>query len=118
MAKKIIQIAFTDSDVREHKPYIINQNQYYHRKIVLIDNYGFETKLTYDGFTWGRSSSNIRWIDLDGTILYSEMSLLNNALLGDTKLKLNIAKGKTTLTGMFTFAERGTVTLLVESKIK
>jgi hypothetical protein len=118
MAKKIIQIAFTDSDVREHTPYITNQNHYYHRKIVLIDNYEFETKLTYDGFTQGRSTFNIKWIDLDGTILYSGMSLLNNALLGDTKQKLNKAKGKTTLTGTFTFAKRGTVILLIESKIK
>lgn len=72
----------------------------------LIDNSEFKAELIYGGFSRGRSSLNIQWIDHERKrIYYSGMSLLDEALIKGL-IDGNILSGK------FCFKKQGTSILL------
>lgn len=71
-----------------------------------VDNEEFEATLVYRGFSRGRSSLNIEWIDHERKrVYYSGMSLLDEALKG------GIVQGDK-ITGTFCFKKQGTSILL------
>lgn len=75
-------------------------------EINIRENEPFEGLLVYSGFTRGRSSLNIRWVDQQrNSVYYSGMKLLDEALMN------GIINGNK-ITGTFCFKKQGTSILL------
>lgn len=107
--QKQLKIAFDKND-HKHKGYKEQEtwsgHRVYKEESKLISNKEFEATLIYKGFTRGRSSLNIRWVDEERKLIYySGMHLLDEAL------KNGIIEGST-LKGTFCFKKQGTSILL------
>lgn len=84
-------------------------------RVTLVDNYEFETTLRYMGFSRGRSSLNIEWLDLKTNQTYqSGMYMLDDFLKGSLSHEcvINPTSLIFQVTGKFTFKKQGTSILL------
>lgn len=77
----------------------------------LFSNLEFKATLIYNGFTRGRSSLNISWVDHERKLVYySGMSLLDEALMQ------GFVEGNK-ITGTFCFKKQGTSILLQQIQV-
>lgn len=111
--QKQLKIAFTKNDwkykdeLKGYKEQEVWCNAgIYNEDEKLIENKEFKAELIYNGFSRGRSSLNIQWLDHKRKLIYhSGMSLLDEAL------KQGIVEGNKIL-GTFCFKKQGTSILL------
>lgn len=111
--QKNLKIAFTkffayrDKELEGYKEQVVwSGDGSYRDENNLIVNTPRQLKLKYYGYTRGRSSLNIQWIDhLSKTIYYSSMGLLDTLLK-----KESVIKGE--IEGEFIFKKQGTSILL------
>lgn len=108
--QKQLKIAFVKSTYGKTKGYkemeTWSSSEKYKDDKNLIDNVEFEAELHYFGFSRGRSSLNIAWVDYRKRIIYySGMGMLDEALIK------GIVQGDK-ITGTFCFKKQGTSILL------
>lgn len=111
--QKQLKVAFIKNDYKykdDLKGYkeqeVWSGSSYYKEDKNLVDNSTFEATLIYGGFTRGRSSLNIEWIDHQRKLVYySGMSLLDEALTQ------GFVEGNR-ISGTFCFKKQGTSILL------
>ena len=111
--QKQLKVAFTSNSYKhkeELKGYkeqeVWSGSGLYKEDKNLKSNEQFKATLYYKGFTRGRSSLNIRWVDQKrSSVYYSGMKLLDEALM-------NGAISGNKITGTFCFKKQGTSILL------
>ena len=108
--QKQLKIAFVFNEYNGIRGYkeqeVWSGSRLYKEDNNLIDNIQFDATLIYDGFSRGRSSLNIGWVDHERKLIYySGMSLL------DESLNQRLVEGNK-ITGTFCFKKQGTSILL------
>jgi hypothetical protein len=89
-----------------------NQITYTYLPHKSIDNYEFETTLTYKCWSGSRSGVEITWTDPEGKEFKSSMMLLDEVLNGSAPLKDLSMSDNLKISGKFTFKKQGTAILL------